>query len=974
MVVLTALTEEKAAILAAVGEANCEVIRGVGDIHVASWGAFRIAVVSLLGMGNVGASAAAREVIETWRPRFLVLVGIAAGIGGHAKDPQLGDVLVADQVVGFELAKVTADGPQRRYQSFRPHFDLLAAAHAVAADEWTPMIATPRPGGQDAPRVRVGTVLSGEKVFADIASVQEIRHAWPAAIGVEMEGLGVALAAYRGGSGFLLVKGVSDFADAGKDDRWRGYAAEAAARFTLAVLRRAQPAPATPVSGPRPQQLPRDATWFTGRGAELEDLLAMATDSHLMPAGPTVMISAIDGMAGIGKTALAVHTARRLAGRFPDGQLFLDLHGFTEGMAPVGPADALDRLLRDVGVPGERIPAGLEERAALWRSVLAGRRMLIVLDNAAAEAQVQPLIPGAAGCLVLVTSRRCLAALEATHVVSLDTLPEADAVKLLIRTANRPELIADTPDSMAELVEVVQLCGGLPLAIRIAAARLKHRRAWTVADLAQRLRGLDQRLTALDDGQRSVSVALHLSYQYLSPDAQRLYRLLGLHPGPDVEPYAAAALAATGLDGVRRLLDGLVDHHLLQEPTPGRYRFHDLVRAHAVDTATSEATESPRRAALDRLLDHYRHTAATAMDAAYPHERKRRPTVPAVDTPTPDLTDRARANRWLDTELANLLAAAQHAATHNLPEHTWQLSAILGRHLLTRGRHRDAHTLHQHAFDLARRFGNHQAELEALNGLGDVHRRLGRAEQSGDHYRRALQIAQDIGDHNGELDALDGLGTVYWLLGRHELAGDHYQRALHIAQDVGDLVGERNALQGLGDIRRMLGHHEQAGDHYRLALQIAQDIGHRNGELQALNGLGHIHRAQGRHEHAADCYQQVFDLAHEIGSSNWQFEALQGLGRLHHATGHPELALTHHAQALRYATDLAQPTDQARAHDGLAHAHHTLNQHDQARRHWQHALDILTNLGTDHTEEDQTSVPSIRTHLTDLDQRQPPLQ
>ncbi len=370
VVVLTALTEEKAAVLAAVGQANCEVVRTAGeDVHIASLGSVRMAVASLHGIGNVGASATARGVIEVWRPRFLVLVGIAAGVRGYAKDLRLGDVLVADQVVGFELAKVTADGLQRRYQSFPPHFDLLAAARSVAAsDEWASTIAMPRPDEPGMPRVHVGTVLSGEKVFADIASVRELGRAWPTAVGVEMEGLGVAIAAHRGGCGFLLVKGVSDFADASKDDRWRQYAAEAAARFALAVLRRQ---PATPASRlwPRPRQLPRDATWFTGRAAELERVLTMASDTQpgfsASGSGAAVVISAIDGMARIGKTALAVHAGHRLAGQFPDGQLFLDLHGFTAGVAPVQPPEALDRLLRDIGVPGERIPDGLDERAAL---------------------------------------------------------------------------------------------------------------------------------------------------------------------------------------------------------------------------------------------------------------------------------------------------------------------------------------------------------------------------------------------------------------------------------------------------------------------------------------------------------------------------------------------------------------------------------------------------------------------------------
>ncbi len=406
-----------------------------------------------------------------------------------------------------------------------------------------------------------------------------------------------------------------------------------------------------------------------------------------------------------------------------------------------------------------------------------------------------PAIPST-GSLVLVTSRRRLTGLDTTHAVSLETLPRQDAVALFLRTADRSDLTTETPG----VLEVVQLCGWLPLAVRIAAARLKHRRVWTVTDLMVRLREFT-RLAALEDGQRSVHATLHLSYQYLSAAAQRLYRPLGLHPGSDVEPYAAAALAAGTVDETRRLLDGLVDDHVLEELSPGRFQFHDLVRAHAVDIVVGQETQEQRHAASTRLLDHYRHTAASAMAVAYPHQRQRRPTVPHALTAIPDLDDRDRSELWLDTELANLLAVTQHAGQNGWPEHAWQLSATLDQHLLTRGRYRDMQALHQHAYNLAHDLGNHQAEVDALIGLGSVERMLGRRDQAADHFGQALRLA--------------------------------------------------------------------------------------------------------------------------------------------------------------------------RAHDGLAHPHYALNRHDQARRHWQHALDILTGLGTDDTEEFQTSAADIRTHLKNLDQQQP---
>jgi DNA-binding SARP family transcriptional activator len=350
-----------------------------------------------------------------------------------------------------------------------------------------------------------------------------------------------------------------------------------------------------------PRQLPADLTTFIGREKELDQLDAPASGAD--SPGSELVIAAIDGMGGIGKTALAVHAAHRLADRFPDGQLFIDLKGFTERQAPVEPAEALQRLLVALGVPGQQIPSELEDRAGLRRSALAGRRMLIVLDNAATAAQVTPLLPGAPGCLVMVTSRRRLAGLSAdTREVSLDMLPAADAVTLFTRVAG-PDRTADEPDGLA--AELVELCWRLPLAVSIAASLLRSHPAWTLADLIDRLRDGHQRLAELADGPRSVRVVLQASYQHLATDLQRFYRLLGLHPGPDIDAYAAGALAGTTPGQARRLLDRLLDERLLQEPAPGRYAFHDLVRGHATDTATTAEPEPARTAAVGRLLDYY---------------------------------------------------------------------------------------------------------------------------------------------------------------------------------------------------------------------------------------------------------------------------------------------------------------------------------------------------------------------------------
>jgi tetratricopeptide (TPR) repeat protein len=732
---------------------------------------------------------------------------------------------------------------------------------------------------------------------------------------------------------------------------------------------------------------------FTGRAVELADLGKIHDAS-------TVVITAIDGMAGVGKTALAVQAAHQMVERYPDGQLFIDLHGYTDGVAPVEPGEALDWMLRALGVPGQRIPSDLGQRAGLYRSRLAEQRMVIVLDNAATEAQVTPLLPGAPGCVVLVTSRRRLTGLDNTHTLSLDTLSSRDAAALFRSSVSDSSLAGQSPDLVTELVE---LCGGLPLAIRIAAARLRSHPAWDLAHLIARLRDQQHRLVELTAGQRSVTAALDLSYQDLSADLQRTYRLLGLHPGPEIDAYPAAALLGTTLLAAGRMLEELLEAHLLQEPVPGRYRFHDLTRAHAAHTAARDETPDGARAALDRLLDYYRHAASVAVDVAYPYEHERRPQIPAARTPGPDLSDPATAFDWLNGELPNLLAIARYATEHDRPAHLLHLSTILHRHLRTRGPHDDAATLHQQALTAARATGDRAAEIEALTVLGHIHRLQNRYEQATDHYHEALRLARATGHRTGEMDALLGAGNIHRLQGRYEQATEHYEQALRLAHDLGHRVGELDALAGLGNLHLVQGRYEEATDHlgrtlslaratghrpgeldaltvlgmvYRLqgryeeatnhlvpALQLARAMGHRPGEQAVLTGLGQIERTQGRYGPATDHYRRLLDLANETGDRNWQFEAWQGLGRIQHSTGHPHAAISHHDRALALATELGQPDDQARAHDGLAHARRALRQDEQARTHWQQALDILTRLGVDHTDDEETTVPAIRAHL-----------
>ncbi|BCJ48817.1 SARP family transcriptional regulator [Actinoplanes sp. NBRC 14428] len=663
----------------------------------------------------------------------------------------------------------------------------------------------------------------------------------------------------------------------------------------------ADPVLAPPGSPAVPRQLPAAPRNFTGRLRELAAL-------DRSPDVSAVVITAIDGMAGIGKTALAVQVAHRLAGRYPDGQMFLDLHGYTRETEPTEPAEALDHLLRGLGVPGTEIPAGLDRRAALYRTRLAGRRMLIVLDNAATEAQVAPLLPGSAGCLVLVTSRRRMTGLDHARTLSLDTLSLPEAVELFTRAVDGERLAGEPAERVAELVE---LCGRLPLAVRIAAARLGAHPSWRLPDLVRRLRDRRQRLRELEAGQRSVTAALDVSYQDLDPELRRMYRSLGVHPGPDLDAYGAAALAAGTVPRADRLLDRLHDAHLVQEPTPGRYRFHDLIRAHAAHTAAGDDT----RAAFDRLLRYYEHTASAAVDAAYPYEGTHRPR--GAPVAAPDLGTPEAARAWLDAELANLLAAARHAVDRDRPGYVRNLSGILHRHLATRGRYHDAGILHGLALAAARAAGHQEGELDALLRLGTIHRWQGRHDEAIDHHERALHIARALGDGPGELKALTGLGHLHREQGRDGTAADHHERALRIARAVGHRQGELDALVGLGRIHLRQGRYDRAADHHRQALRIARGMGHGPGELRALTGLGHAHRRQGRYEQAAGHYERALRVARAVGHRQGELEALVGLGRVH--------------------------LWQGRAADPV--------------------LRLLTELGVDPADDEEATVAAIRTHL-----------
>jgi DNA-binding SARP family transcriptional activator/Flp pilus assembly protein TadD len=703
------------------------------------------------------------------------------------------------------------------------------------------------------------------------------------------------------------------------------------------------PVAVTPaMSRPKPAQLPADVNAFTGRAVELAalDEIAATIGQSSTGSSPPVVIS-VSGTAGVGKTALAVHWARRVAKAFPDGQLYVNLRGYDPGQ-PVTAGDALAGFLRALGMPGEDIPQELDERAAAYRTLLESRRILVVLDNADAVERVRPLLPGSPSSLVLVTSRDSLAGLVARHGarrLDLDTLPPQDASALL--RALIGERAQAEPYAIATLA---RQCAWLPLALRVAAELAAASPEVTVAQLAGELAD-DRRLELLDAGGdpgSAVRTVLSWSYRHLAAEPARTFRLLGLIPGPDLDAYAAAALTGTTHAQARRLLELLARVHLSHRTRPGRYSMHDLLRAYAADLAAAEDSEDERHAPLTRLFDYYAAAAAAAMDTLFPAERHIRPRVRGPVESAPPVADPGAARAWLDSEREVLVAVTTHVEAHGWPGHATVLAGTLYRYLETGGHFADAITIHSAARRAASRTGDRAAEATAHTNLGLVDWWQGRYRQAAGHHREALRISREIDDRRGEASALNNLGIVYERQGRLDQGAHHYRQAAALAAELGDRTDEARSLANLGGIDYLQGRYQQAVRHLRRSLVIFREIGDHQGESAALSGLGIVNARQGRYEQAAEDYHQALAVASGIDDRPGEIGAHNGLGVVLLAAGHPEQAQAQHSAALALASGIGEKYEQARAHHGLAHAYHVTGDHGQAQYHWKHALDLFS--------------------------------
>jgi DNA-binding SARP family transcriptional activator/tetratricopeptide (TPR) repeat protein len=667
--------------------------------------------------------------------------------------------------------------------------------------------------------------------------------------------------------------------------------------------------PGPPVAGSRPvpRELPAPVAHFAGRAAELAALTGLLDQADAEMPG-AVVISAIGGTAGVGKTALAVHWAHQVAHRFPDGQLYANLRGFDPSGLPMAPGQAIRKFLAALGIQADQIPADIDAQACLYRSVLADQRVLIVLDNARDSDQVRPLLPASPGSLAVVTSRSQLAglvAVEGARPLTLDVLTEAEARELLSRRLGA-EQIADT----AAADELIRLCARLPLALAIAAARGATRPGLPLAAVTAELRDAHGQLDTLDAGDAATNIRAVFSWscQSLTTPAARMFRLLGVQPGPDISAYAAASLAGIARDKARAALDELSRASLIGEHIPGRFAFHDLLRAYAAEQARDIDGDAECQAAIGRVLDHYVHTANAAAALLYP-ARSARPPGPPVRGAAPEQFAGYRSARaWFDAEYPVLIAATGLAAQAGFHAHAWHLPWMLGEFLDRRGHRQDWAATQRIALSAARRAGDLDAQGRAHRDLGYACASLGAFGDAQSHLRCALDISHQLRDQAG-------LARVHYALARlSEMRGDQRQaldeawQALALYRAAGHRAGEGRLLNAVGWYHALLGDHRRAVAFCEQAIAMLRDLGDRAGQADAWDSLGYAHHGLGQYAEAVTCYQRAVDPYRDLGDLGSQAQALTRIGDTHHAAGSPGAARDAWQQALAIFDELGHPS------------------------------------------------------------------
>ncbi|MDG4791764.1 BTAD domain-containing putative transcriptional regulator [Micromonospora sp. WMMD1102] len=660
-----------------------------------------------------------------------------------------------------------------------------------------------------------------------------------------------------------------------------------------------------------PRQLPPEVSGFTGRDREIDRL-----DALLCGSGPPATIIVISGTAGVGKTSLALHWARRAADRFPDGQLWVNLRGYDHRPA-MTPGQALTLFLRALGVPGEAIPSDLESQAGLYRSLMDGRRVLVVIDNASAADQVRPLLPGGPGSAAIVTTRNMLTglvAVEGAHPVELGLFTGAEGHELLTRRLGA-ERVQAAPTAAREIVE---RCAGLPLALALVAARATQRPALPLAALAGQLRAARDRLDefASPDTATDVRAIFCYSYQTLSEPAMRLFRLLGLHPGPDIAVDALTSLAGLPPAELRPLLAELTTAHLVTEHVDGRWTLHDLLRAYAIELAHANDTATDRDTALRRLLDHYVHTGHAAALLIEPLREPvpLAPADPAVWIRPP--AGREEALAWFGAEYTGLLAAIERAGRATFDTHTWQLVWTLADFQQWRGLWHDRAASLQAALEATRRLDHRAEQARAHRGLGYAYTRLHRNDDAQLHLRHALALYTQLDDPLGQGRTHHGLSYVLERRGDPRAALWHAQRALDLFPPDGNRAHRARALGTVGWCHGQLGDHRQSLHVNQEALELLADTGDRVAEAATWDSIGYAHHHLGEYPKAIKAYQTALRLRREVGHRYGIANTLDHLGDTYQTLGDTEAARRAWRDALDLLEQLREP-DAERVHAKL---------------------------------------------------------
>jgi len=726
--------------------------------------------------------------------------------------------------------------------------------------------------------------------------------------------------------------------------------------------------------------LPPETARFVGRSKELEVLAGDPRDP-----GDSPQVSVIEGMPGIGKTALAVHAARAVADRYPDGTFYLNFHTHDPGYPSLDSAEALHSLLRMLNVPATQIPDAFGKRVALWRAELSRRRAVVILDDAARRDQIRPLLPATGDCLILVTARRRLPDLDGARVLTLDELSLDDAVTLFTQIAGR-----DRARDEDEVAEAVALCGRLPLAIQLTAGRLARGHPRALTELVEELSGSAAGLAGTGAASPEVIAAFDLSYRALEPGHQRFFRRLGVNPCPDVSLPAAAALGECTLAEAEKALADLLDHHLLIRDVPGRFRFHNLIRGYAAARAGQDDSAPERRKTVGRLLDHYLDTADQADRLLHPF--RHRMAVPVAHPPAagPGPATQEDAASWLDAEWRNILHAARHAGRHEWKRQCADLAHLLGGFLEIRAYWDEAIAAHTLALQACRdladpariaqaslelsvvnqQTGRHEATLAlaeeaaaiyrtlddphgqgaALDQIGLAHQRTARSREALAYFREARTLYGDASDRHGVAETLSHSGIASWHLGRYPEAMGHLRHALSLYRDVGDRRGEAKTLNNLGKMQLSGGLHRDALENYQKSLEIFTELGAAQSQANVCHNIGSVYHYKGSYEEGLAAYRRALSIYRGIGDLPDEADVLTDIGAIYQSAELYDESVVHYENARIIAEEVGNPSVQVIALRGIADARRGSGRYGEAFEQYRTALAFAREIGDPYEE------------------------